>query len=348
MFFLLFLFVQRYVPESYMLNSNRGEIESFRNVLEEQNGKKYPWVHKLSNVNQGKGITIMAPNSPALLSLPDKSIRAIVNRNKNSDEEDSEEEGDDDEGSGEVDDEVEESIIQRYICNEMTWNQRKFDVRMYWFVASLDPLIVLYHDGYVRIGNGVYTEKNFSDTTAHLTSHTGLGAESKANFAQFEQALYEKRERQKIQKLRRGLRIDDLPNGNTPVEHVRNQFKHSLGEMIEIMKDESFAKPDGEAAENSFMFYCADFILDNDLDAWFIEPQNGCGLDEDYYFRLEMHASLFNGMVDILEEVGRKQELGLPLLPLEKSGNWEIVYADGKVYYYDGYERSNQKDSCNV
>jgi hypothetical protein len=230
----------------------------------------------------------------------------------------------------------------------MTWNQRKFDVRMYWFVASLDPLIVLYHDGYVRIGNGVYTEKNFSDTTAHLTSHTGLGAESKANFAQFEQALYEKRERQKIQKLRRGLRIDDLPNGNTPVEHVRNQFKHSLGEMIEIMKDESFAKPDGEAAENSFMFYCADFILDNDLDAWFIEPQNGCGLDEDYYFRLEMHASLFNGMVDILEEVGRKQELGLPLLPLEKSGNWEIVYADGKVYYYDGYERSNQKDSCNV
>jgi hypothetical protein len=66
---------------------------------------------------------------------------------------------------------------------------------MYWFVASLDPLIVLYHDGYVRIGNGVYTEKNFSDTTSHLTSHTSLGAENKANFAQFEQALYEKRER---------------------------------------------------------------------------------------------------------------------------------------------------------
>jgi len=61
-----------------------------------------------------------------------------------------------------------------------------------------------------------------------------------------------------------------------------------------------------------------------------------------------MHASIFNGMVDILEEVGLKQELGIPLLPLENSGNWEVIYADGKVYYYDGYERSNQKDSCNV
>jgi hypothetical protein len=103
------------VPESYMLNSNQREIESFRKVLEEQNGKKYPWVHKPSNVNQGKGITIMAPNSPELLSLPAKSIRAIINRNINSDEEDSE--GDDDEGSEE---ELEESMESKKIrCKDV-------------------------------------------------------------------------------------------------------------------------------------------------------------------------------------------------------------------------------------
>jgi hypothetical protein len=71
-------------------------------------------------------------------------------------------------------------------------------------------------------------------------------------------------------------------------------------------------------------------------------------LDEDYYFRLEMHASLFNGMVDVLEEVGFKQEHNQPLLPLKKSGNWEIIYADGQVYNYNGYERSNTKEWCNV
>ena len=108
-----------------MLNKDRHEIEAFRTVLEEKNGKSYPWVHKLSNVNQGKGITMMAPNSQELLSLPEKSMKAIDRKHSSN--------GD-----------AGESIIQRYICNEMTWNQRKFDVRMFWFVASLDPLIVLY------------------------------------------------------------------------------------------------------------------------------------------------------------------------------------------------------------
>lgn len=71
-------------------------------------------------------------------------------------------------------------------------------------------------------------------------------------------------------------------------------------------------------------------------------------MDEDYYFRLEMHASLFNGMVDVLEEVGRKQEQKEALLPFENSGNWEIIYADGQVYNYDGYERSKTKEGCKV
>jgi len=69
-----------------------------------------------------------------------------------------------------------------------------------------------------------------------------------------------------------------FPKGvSTPVEHVRNQFKHALGEMIEIMRDESFAVPDYDqkhprmSSENSFQFYCADFIFDKELDVWFIE-----------------------------------------------------------------------------
>ena len=70
------------------------------------------------------------------------------------------------------------------------------------------------------------------------------------------------------------------------------------------------------------------------------------GLDEDYYFRLEMHASLFNGMVDVLEEISQKQEAGKPVLPLQRLGNWEVIYGDGMVYQYEGYERSKNKASC--
>jgi hypothetical protein len=42
-----------------------------------------------------------------------------------------------------------------------------------------------------------------------------------------------------------------------------------------------------------------------------------------------MHALLFNGMVDIMEEVWKKQEKGEEkLLPLKTAGNYEVVYAD--------------------
>lgn len=210
-------------------------------------------------------------------------------------------------------------------------------------VASLDPLIILYHDGYVRIGNSEYNEKDFSDTTSHLTTHTGLGSEGKATMDDFAQVL------NKVYNAQQGSKRPKLA-AESPMAHVRNQFKHALGEMSEVFLAESFKKPDFReiTSENGFNFYCADYILDNDLDVFFIEPQNGCGLDEDYYFRLEMHGSLFNGMVDVLEEIGQKQEAGLPIMPLEKAGNWEVIYADGLVYQYDGYQRSKNKASCST
>jgi hypothetical protein len=69
----------------------------------------------------------------------------------------------------------------------------------------------------------------------------------------------------------------------------------------------------------------------------------------DYYFRLEMHASLFNGMVDVLEEVWKKQEAGKEkLLPFRMAGNYEVVHADGLGFVYDGYERNHNKASCNA
>jgi hypothetical protein len=143
-------------------------------------------------------------------------------------------------------------------------------------------------------------------------------------------------------------------------------MKAALAEMTERFKPVSFVpNPDDLPTENSYSFYCADFILDNDLDVWFLEPQYGCGLDEDYYFRLEMHASLFNGMIDVLDEIWTKQqdpnaEGKESLLPLQHQGNWEVLYlgseptttgssekrSSGKAFTYSGYKRSRNKAGC--
>lgn len=190
------------------------------------------------NVNQGKGITMLAPNSDGL--------RESYKKGK---------EGD--------------YIIQQYICDEMTWNKRKFDTRMYWFVASMDPLIVFYMDGYARIGNSEYKEHDFSNTRDHLTTHTFLGEEGKGSFDELAEFITQQyRSNPELQK-----RIQD------PVAHVKNQYKESIARLIDAFKDKTFQTFEDMSAEDSFELYGADFVLDNDLDVWLIEPQDDCGMD---------------------------------------------------------------------
>jgi hypothetical protein len=296
------------LPESYRL-SVKSDLRQFQQVLRD-GGDSHPWVLKKPAVNQGRGIEMIGPYSPRLNEV----IKEMSGKDYDYD-----------------------YIIQKYICKELTWKQRKFDVRMFWFVASVDPVVVLYHDGYTRIGNSEYHEDDFDNTVAHLTTHTGLGEEGKATFDEF---------CEHISKHHRAS--PHLRHIKDPVMHVKNQFKDTLAEFVEAFKDISFSHPGTEelVPENGFGFYGADFILDEDLDVWFIEPQKGCGLDEDYKMRVEMHDKLFGGMVDTLEEVWQKQEAGEQLLPLNNTGGWEIIYGDGWRFKYEGYKRSKNKAGC--
>lgn len=263
-----------YVPETYLLTDNEHDPQAFQERLD-SGGIHYPWVLKEANVNQGKGIHILAPDSEPLRAAAATALAQAPQKNGaqpalNANDKEEKEGGDD-------------LIIQRYICNEVTWNRRKFDVRMFWIVASLDPLIVLYHDGYVRIGNSEYSETNFEDTTAHLTTHTGLGEEGKATFAELEQALqalWYGKGNSNSANMRKKTR-PQLPNGNAPIVHVRNQFKHALAEMVEVFLHEAFNKPDGKdlTSENGYHFYCADFILDQvglDDEHWLVKGFFAC------------------------------------------------------------------------
>ena len=291
-------------PETFML-ADEDQREKFSKLLTRGGGMNHPWVLKEGNVNQGRGITMVAPNS--------KELRNVLEDNPADDS---------------------NLVIQRYVCNELTWNRRKYDVRMFWLVASIDPLLVLYHDGYVRIGNAVYDESDFSNTRNHLTTHTKLAEEGKATFDEFKQHV---RDHNRAA----NLGISD------PVAHVRNQFKEAIGETVAAFKDKSFTTKNF-VEENGIGFYGADFILDQSLDVYFLEPQMGCGLDEDYNFRIEMHDQLFRTMVDIIDEILEKQEKGENLLPIRNPGFWQVVYADGWIYKFDGYERSKNKKGCSL
>ena len=306
------------LPETYRLG-DESDLAEFVRRLESGGGIYTPWVLKKPNVNQGRGITMLGGNSKELATVAQNVTEEMSEHPK----------------------EAPKYIIQKYVCRELTIQKRKFDFRVFWMVASLDPLVVLYHNGYVRIGNSEYNESDFSSTTAHLTTHTGLASEGKGSWDDLQIVLMEYHEVSKASNPILAA-IDD------PMHHVRNQVKQALGQMAAAFKESAFHTKGIGEAENGFGFFGADFILDQDLDAWFIEPQGGCGLDEDWQFRVEMHNSIFGSMGNIVEEVAERQEKGLALNNLERLGGYELIYSDGWMYKYDGYKRSQNKKGCDL
>lgn len=51
-------------------------------------------------------------------------------------------------------------LVQKYIADPLLIDDHKFDFRIYMLIASTDPLIVFYHDGFLRMSLLKYDEKS--------------------------------------------------------------------------------------------------------------------------------------------------------------------------------------------
>jgi Tubulin-tyrosine ligase family len=314
------------IPETYRLATLHGR-EEFHKRLFEEGGLGQPWVLKDPDAANGRGITMLGPNSNELKHVL-KDIKS---------EEDV------------------RYIVQAYICNELTWwGNRKFDLRFYWLVASLDPLIVLFHDGMVRVGNAKYDETDFSSTTNHLTTMTYLAEEAKGTVDELQDLV--RHHYRKNYKTLKHIKVD-------PYTHIYNQFKASIAETVAAFSDVTFGNNKNQpmSAENAFGFYGVDFVIDNDLDVWYLESQKGPGMEEDHDFRVEMYRDLLRSAIDIVEEIQIKLEVDpkANVLPIRNLMNWDIVYIEGAggvpggdderwMYEYKGYKRSKKKKGCRL
>ena len=129
-----------FLPKAYSLYKEK-DRKAFLERLEDGNsGMARPWVLKKGNVNQSRGITMFAGGSKDL-----KEIHAALVR-----------------GDETMTNPENGYIMQEYLCNPLLFNGRKFDLRTFWMVASVDPLVVLYYDGGVmRVSGQPYNETNF-------------------------------------------------------------------------------------------------------------------------------------------------------------------------------------------
>lgn len=63
--------------------------------------------------------------------------------------------------------------MQRYIHNPMLIDGRKFDLRLYVLVTSMEPLrVYLFEEGLVRLSTKKYSLKNLRSRFTHLTNYS--------------------------------------------------------------------------------------------------------------------------------------------------------------------------------
>ena len=236
-------------------------------------------------------------------------------------------------------------VIQAFICNELTWNgNRKFDFRMWWMVISIDPLIVLFADGYARIGHSVYDETDFSDTKKQLTAMTNNEGEVKGTMGEVKKLISNHYNRN-YATLSKRFKGDAY-------QHVRNQMMEAIAETVAAFKNATFGNDKTPfTSENGISLYGADFVLDNNLDVWYLESQAGPGLIEDYDFRVDMHRQYLRTLFELMQEIQDKVVANpkASVLPLQSDmEGWDIVYAGDWMYQYKDYIRAPPVQTCSI
>jgi len=215
---------------------------------------------------------------------------------------------------------LEHWMMEPYVCNQLIWNGMHFVIRVFWLVASLDPLTVLYQDGFGRVG---YNRTDWSNMKKD---------DEVLPWNDVEQFLWH------TWKHSRHLRHNNIDD---PVVHVRNQAKEAIVHLVHNYKSTAFTKP--ETTEDAFELMAMDIIVDTDLDVHVqavhtdttYHDENYPMMLEDYYFLMEKNHELYYSMIMILDEVwDKQQQKGKSILPLQKTGKFQLVVA-GNAWYFN-------------
>jgi len=163
-------------------------------------------------------------------------------------------------------------MAQKYIANPLLLDlNNKFDIRVYLLIASTNPLIAFYHDGYLRVSINTF-DKSSKDRATHLTN-TAV-AETKFAEAKKENKTINGMTAQELKdyhlwtygKLEKFLlESGKIHNQNWLTEEFRPAIQKAFIHLIR-MTSQYFWKQ-----SNVYELYGLDFMLDDKMQLWYIE-----------------------------------------------------------------------------
>ena len=207
-----------------------------------------------------------------------------------------------------------EYILQRYIRDVLLLNGRKSEIRIYWLIASLDPLLVfMYPEGTARLTLEPFRLDDFTNPLIHITNayqqkkHGNTeGAELKWDFARLERFL----------ETEKGVGPDYLS------QHLRPRLRQCLAYAVRACLNTLRHTP---SAGHFFGVYGADFIIDEQLNPWLTEIQKGPGLSLDDEIKQRVLPPMLLGAISIVLEILELKRSGRSPAELSSTCGYEWV-----------------------
>jgi len=163
-------------------------------------------------------------------------------------------------------------IAQKYITNPLLLDLgNKFDMRVYMLIASTNPLMVFYHDGYLRVSVNPF-DKNSKDRATHLTN-TAV-AEKKFEEAEKGNKTINGMTAKQLKeyhlwtfgKLQNYLlNSSKINNTNWLDDYLRPSLQKAFIHLVRMTNSGFWKK------SNVYELHGLDFMLDENLQLWFIE-----------------------------------------------------------------------------
>ena len=213
------------------------EFETYFNESA-QTGSRNIWIIKPGeNTNRGKGITVSSSLEEIRQIVSDKCAAHTY-------------------------------IIQKYIENPLLINKRKFDIRCFVLMTSINSNIqgYFYTEGYIRTSSKEFTMKNLESKYIHLTNDAIQ--KNSEDYGKFEPA-----NKMSYSDMQNYINLTH-PEANINFERdiltqIRNIVVHSIHAI--------FRKIDPSKRLHSFELFGYDFMVDENFKVWLIEANtNPC------------------------------------------------------------------------
>jgi len=156
-----------------------------------------------------------------------------------------------------------EIIIQKYISNPLLLDQKnRFDLKAFMLVGSTHPLLVFYHDGYLRVSSRTFNKSD--DRVSQLPSRKLMAGKKIENNNDHSKEL--DKQFWSFERLEKYLlETKKIKNKKWLEEYLRPSLKKAFIHLIRMTKGNFWKKA------NVYELFEMEFILDNNLQLWFIE-----------------------------------------------------------------------------